>query len=72
MCTYLEAGNISFSENVVYVLHGCNPIIIWNKVFNNGPGQICGRQTLKNLKGFGLLKKYDLLWRTAVGLMVVL
>ena len=28
----------------------------WNKVFKNGPSKICGRQPLKNLKGYGLLK----------------
>ena len=31
--------------------------IIWNKVFKNGPSKICGRQPLKNLKGYGLLKE---------------
>ena len=25
-------------------------LIIWDKVFKNGPGKICGRQPLKNLK----------------------
>ena len=29
--------------------------IIWDKVFKNGPSKICGRQPLKNLKGYGLL-----------------
>ena len=29
---------------------------IWDKVFNNGPSKICGREPLKNLKGYGLLK----------------
>ena len=28
----------------------------WNKVFKNGPSKICGKQSLKNLKGYGLLK----------------
>ena len=28
---------------------------IWDKVFENGPSKICGRQFLKNLKGYGLL-----------------
>ena len=31
-------------------------IIIWDKVFKNGPSKICGRQPLKNLKGYGLLQ----------------
>ena len=29
---------------------------IWDKVFKNEPSKIYGRQTLKNLKGYGLLK----------------
>ena len=29
---------------------------IWDKLFNNGPSKICGRQPLKNLKGHGVLK----------------
>ena len=28
--------------------------IIWNKIFKNGPSEICGRQPLKNLKWYGL------------------
>ena len=30
--------------------------IKWVQVFNNGPSKICGRQSLKNLKGYGLPK----------------
>ena len=30
---------------------------IWDKVFKNGPGRICGSQPLKNLKGYRLLKQ---------------
>ena len=29
----------------------------WDKVLKNGPSKICGRQPLKNLKGYGLLKQ---------------
>ena len=29
-----------------------------DKVFKNGPSEICGRKPLKNLKGYGLLKVY--------------
>ena len=29
---------------------------IWEKVFKNEPSKICGRQSLKNLKGYGLPK----------------
>ena len=32
------------------------PVNICDKVFKNGPSKICGRQPLKNLKGYGLLK----------------
>ena len=32
------------------------PHTIWDKVFKSGPSKICGRQCLKNLKGYGLLK----------------
>ena len=28
----------------------------WDKVFKNGPSKTCGRQPLKNLKGYGLPK----------------
>ena len=31
--------------------------IIWDKVFKNGPCKTCGRQPLKNLKGYCLLKQ---------------
>ena len=31
--------------------------MIWDKVFNNGSSKICGRQPLKNLKWYGLLKQ---------------
>ena len=33
-------------------------LCIWDKVFKSGPSKICGRQPLKNLKGYGLLKQY--------------
>ena len=29
---------------------------IWVKVFKNGPSKICGRQPLKNLKWYGMLR----------------
>ena len=31
--------------------------ITWDKVFKNGTSEICGRQSLKNLKWYGLLKQ---------------
>ena len=30
---------------------------IWDKVFKNGPSEICGRQPLINLKCYGLHKQ---------------
>ena len=30
---------------------------VWEKVFKNGPSKICGRQLLKDLKEYGLLKQ---------------
>ena len=32
-------------------------LLIWDKVFKNGPSKICERQPLKNLKEYGLLKQ---------------
>ena len=34
-----------------------NALIIWGKVFENGPNKIYKRQPLKNLKGYGLLSR---------------
>ena len=31
---------------------------IWDKVFKSGPSKICGRQPLKNVKGYGLLNGF--------------
>ena len=56
---------ISLSENS---LSSIGPVVLrntktpwdsifnWVKVFKNEPSKICGRQPLKNLKGYGLLK----------------
>ena len=35
----------------------CSKSTIWDKVFKNGPSKICGRQPLKNLLGYGVLKQ---------------
>ena len=32
----------------------------WDKVLKNGPSKICGRQPLKNFKGYGLPYPYGL------------
>ena len=31
----------------------------WNKVFNSGLSKFCGRQPLKNFKGYGSLNYLD-------------
>ena len=39
---------------------------IWVKVFQDGPSEICGRQPLKNLKWYGLLRQtisLQIFWR---------
>ena len=35
---------------------------MWDKLFKSGPSKICGKQPLKNLKGYGLLKICDWDW----------
>ena len=36
----------------------------WDKVFKNGLSKVCGRQSLKNLKGYGLLLWWSSTWLT--------
>ena len=33
------------------------PLLIWDKIFKNGLRKICGRQPLKELKGYGVFKQ---------------
>ena len=40
-----------YSNSTIKILNNT-----WDKVFKNGTSKICGRQPLKNLKGYGLLK----------------
>ena len=35
---------------------GFTTVFIWDKVFKNGPSKICGTQSFKNVKGYGLPK----------------
>ena len=49
---YHKALRLSLITSVIINIK----MFIWNKVFKNGPSNICGRQHLKNLKGFGLLQ----------------
>ena len=48
MFPYLEYSNTSTK---------ISPTNLRDKVFKNGPSEICGRQPLKNLKWYGLLKQ---------------
>ena len=38
----------------IWVLEMYEFILIWGKVFTNGPSKICGKQPLKNLKWYVL------------------
>ena len=48
-------NDVSCTWDIVLILD-CQEIV-WHKVFKNGPNKICGRQPLKNLKGYGLFKQ---------------
>ena len=59
---YQKSNNINHSstgsdKKHTQQLNSIKESKIWNKVFKNGPSEICGRQILKNLKGYGLLKQ---------------
>ena len=43
--------SLPFTEPFVYF--STTHHLKWNKLFKNGPSKICGRQPLKNLKGYG-------------------
>ena len=43
--------HLAFHEHVTFKSD------IWDKVFKNEPSKICGRQPLKNLKGYGVLNQ---------------
>ena len=40
------------TQGLIYITSRC----IWGKVFKSRLSKFCGRQPLKNLKGYGLLK----------------
>ena len=46
--------NLLMKHLKLKLTNSCN---IWDKVLKSGPSKICGRQSLKNLKGYGLLKQ---------------
>ena len=52
------AGVIFFFSVTVFLTHSYKThLYIWDKVFTSVPSKICGRQPLKNLKGYGLLQQ---------------
>ena len=50
------SGNAQMTFSTI-IYNGLLRLPTWGKVFKNGPSKICGRQSLKNLKRYGLLKK---------------
>ena len=48
---FLQTNNLPFMKPIIFTRDK------WDKVFKNGPSKICGRQPLKKLKGYGLLKQ---------------
>ena len=50
MHIFLISGISLSKEKMIWIIKAT----IWVKVFKNGP--ICGRQLLRNLKGYGLLE----------------
>ena len=59
--TLFKTQSVAIPNSMVGNLYGSvegeGKIVIWDKVFKNGPSKICGRQPFKKLKGYGLLKQ---------------
>ena len=57
---FKEKNYFIFQRNVIretkIIYNSRNPNHIWGKLFKTGPSKICGRQVLKNLKGYGMLE----------------
>ena len=56
------------SKNLIADAYSKKPHHKWVKVFKNGPSKICGRQLLKDLKWYGLLRqtvKTDNVWQVS-------
>ena len=56
----MKALTVAYEANWVLltlIISGqwCRNKHIWNKAFKSGLSKFCGRQALKNLKGYGLL-----------------
>ena len=52
---HLEFIGCLLSTHLPFLIENC--MIIWVKVFKNGPSKTCGRQPLKNMKRCGLLRQ---------------
>ena len=52
---YFRKIKLSRLNEIFHYFQYTRMINIWDKVFKNGPSKICGKQPLKNLKGYGLL-----------------
>ena len=44
-------------ELILFTKYEC--VYKWVNVFKNGPSKICGRQPLRDLKWYGLLRHHD-------------
>ena len=54
---FLPAKNLSIWKNLFFWLPSVARRILWDKVFKSGLSKFSGRQPLKNLKGYDLLKQ---------------
>ena len=52
MLLHISGGHIKNTETLKPV-----QLIKWDKVFKSRPSKTCGRQPLKNLKGYSLLSR---------------
>ena len=50
------SSNSMFFKSMNIFAEKLSSVLNWDKVFRNGPSKICGTQSLKTLKGYGLLK----------------
>ena len=56
----MALDNVTFNRTVLNIRNKYGAILccyIWDKVFKIGSSKICGREPVKNLKGFGQLKQ---------------
>ena len=58
MCLFSKWGNEVLASQIAEYFGAVS--LKWDKVFKSGPSEICGRQPLKNLKGYGLKQTISL------------